>query len=256
MKSAKQGQRSFAVKLSDVPIVVFEDQLAGKENGMRKFGADRFGELRQLLYRVSAEAKISLRGKAPVVAEIDEVFERFVRIAPHRFQGLGSTKAHCVNRVKVSVVTTLHRSRGGQFVAHVAALPGNPYDGHTLASVIPAMQALIGNTLDRAIADAGYRGHNAPSDYKFRIFTAGQKRRVTPQIRREFRRRAAIEPVIGHLKAEHRLGRNHLAHRTGDAINAVLAAVGYNFHLLLRWLRLLLYRILLTFDAIAQLNSA
>ena len=53
------------------------------------------------------------------------------------------------------------------------------------------------------------------------------------------RRRAAVEPVIGHLKAEHRMGRNYLAHRTGDAINAVLAAVGYNFSLLIKWLRLL-----------------
>ena len=77
---------------------------------------------------------------------------------------------------------------------------------------------------------AGYRGHNAPPDYKFRVFTAGQKRRVTPQIKREFRRRAAIEPVIGHLKAEHRMGRNYLAHRAGDAINAVLAAVGCNLY--------------------------
>jgi transposase, IS5 family len=73
---------------------------------------------------------------------------------------------------------------------------------------------------------------------------SGQKRRPSPQIKRELRRRAAIEPVIGHLKAEHRMGRNHLAHRTGDAINAVLAAAGYNFHLLLRWLELLLSRFL------------
>jgi len=58
------------------------------------------------------------------------------------------------------------------------------------------------------------------------------------------KRRAAVEPVIGHLKAEHRMGRNHLAHTTGDAINAVLAAAGYNFRLLIKWLRLLLLRIL------------
>jgi IS5 family transposase len=50
--------------------------------------------------------------------------------------------------------------------------------------------------------------------------------------------------VIGHLKAEHRMGRNHIAHGTGDAINAMLAAVGYNFRLLLNWLRLLLRAIL------------
>ena len=58
------------------------------------------------------------------------------------------------------------------------------------------------------------------------------------------RRRAAVEPVIGHLKQDHRMGRNYLAHSSGDAINAVLAAVGYNFRLLLRWLRLLLFQTL------------
>src|SRR2546430_9819191 len=65
---------------------------------------------------------------------------------------------------------------------------------------------------------------------------------VTPQIKREFKRRAAIEPVIGHLKEHHRMGRNHLAHASGDAINAVLAAAGYNFRRLLAWLKLLLLR--------------
>jgi IS5 family transposase len=65
-----------------------------------------------------------------------------------------------------------------------------------------------------------------------------------PQIKRDMKRRAAVEPVIGHLKEDHRMGRNYLAHSTGDAINTVLAAVGYNFRLLLRWLRLLLFRIL------------
>ena len=54
------------------------------------------------------------------------------------------------------------------------------------------------------------------------------------------RRRAAVEPVIGHVKAEHRLGRNYLKGRVGDRINAVLAAAGYNFSLLLRWLAELL----------------
>ena len=105
------------------------------------------------------------------------------------------------------------------------------------------MEDMIGNTIERLLADAGYRGHNAPTDYKFRIYTSGQKRRLTPQIKRELRRRAAIEPVIGHLKAEHRMGRNYLAHHAGDAVNAVLAAAGYNFHLLLRWLELLLSEI-------------
>jgi transposase, IS5 family len=142
--------------------------------------------------------------------------------------------------VKVSVATTLKRCKGGQFVTHVQALPGNPYDGHTLARVIPAIEALLGNTIERLHTDAGYRGHNAPPEYKFKVYTAKQKRRVTPQIKREMQRRSAIEPVIGHLKNEHRMDRNYLAGRNGDANNAILAAVGYNFRRLIRWLTLLL----------------
>jgi IS5 family transposase len=159
---------------------------------------------------------------------------------------IGKGKAHRPYEfgVKVSVATTLGQAKGGQFVTHVKALPGNPYDGHTLATVIPDMEALVGNTLQRLFVDKGYRGHNAPSDYKFRVFIAGQRRRVTPKIKREMRRRSAVEPVIGHIKAEHRMGRNYLWHRQGDAINPVLAATGYNFSLLLRWLRLFLSRIL------------
>jgi transposase, IS5 family len=141
--------------------------------------------------------------------------------------------------VKVSVATPLKHSKGGQFVAHVQALPGNPYDGHTLAEVIPAIEQLIGHTIERLHADAGYRGHNASSDYKFKVYTSKQKRRVTPQIKREMRRRSAVEPVIGHLKEDHRMGRNYLAHRHADFNNAILAAVGYNFRRLIRWLRTL-----------------
>ena len=159
---------------------------------------------------------------------------------------IGKGKAHRPYEfgVKVSVATTLAHAKGGQFVTHVKALAGNPYDGHTLATVIPEMEAIIGNIIERLLADKGYRGHNAPPDYKFRVFTSGQKRRMTPKIKRELRRRSAIEPVIGHLKSEHRMGRNYLWHRQGDASNAVLAAVGYNFRRLIRWLELLWHQIL------------
>jgi transposase, IS5 family len=155
---------------------------------------------------------------------------------------IGKGKAHKRYEfgVKVSVATTLHRSKGGQFVAHVKALPGNPYDGHTLSVVIPDMEKQIGANIERIVADRGYRGHNAPPTHRFRVFISGQKRRLTENIKRELRRRAAVEPVIGHMKSDNGMGRNHLAHAAGDAINAVLAAVGYNFRRLLVWLALLL----------------
>jgi IS5 family transposase len=162
---------------------------------------------------------------------------------------IGKGKAHKPYEfgVKVSIATTLQRSKGGLFALHAKALPGNPYDGHTLATVIPEMEAMIGNDIDRLLADAGYRGHNAPLSHMFKVYTTGQKRRMTPAIKREMRRRAAVEPVIGHIKNEHRMERNYLAGTQGDAINAILAAAGYNFRLLLTWLRLLLRLLLVMF---------
>lgn len=62
-------------------------------------------------------------------------------------------------------------------------------------------------------------------------------RRVTPAIKRQMRRLSPVGPVIGYIKNEHRMGRTFLAHTQGDAINAILAAAGYNFSLLLRCLR-------------------
>jgi transposase, IS5 family len=155
---------------------------------------------------------------------------------------IGKGKAHRPYEfgVKVSIATTLHHSKGGQFIAHAKALPGNPYDGHTLATVIPEIETQIGVNLSRIIADRGYRGHNAPPDHRFKVYISGQKRRVTEHIKRELRRRSAVEPVIGHAKGEHRMGRNYLAGPAGDAINAVLAAAGYNFRRLLAWLAILL----------------
>jgi IS5 family transposase len=159
---------------------------------------------------------------------------------------IGKGKAHKPYEfgVKVSVATPLHRCKGGQFVSHVTALPGNPYDGHTLAAVVPAIESTIGAALDRIVTDAGYKGHNAPKDPRFKVYVAGQKRGLTAAIKRAFGRRSAVEPTIGHLKNEHRMGRNYLAGRAGDAVNAVLAAAGYNFRLLLRWLALLLHFVL------------
>jgi transposase, IS5 family len=154
---------------------------------------------------------------------------------------IGKGKAHKPYEfgVKVSVTTPIQRSKGGQFVAHIKALPGAPYDGHTLEEVLPEIESQIGVNLTRIVADAGYKGHNAPEKHKLKVFTSGQKRGVTDSIKKALRRRAAVEPVIGHLKSDHRMGRNYLARRSGDAINAVLAAVGYNFSLLLKWLTLL-----------------
>ncbi len=152
--------------------------------------------------------------------------------------GRGKARAAYEFGCKVSVITPVTAPRGGQFVLHTKALHGNPFDGHTLGLVISDLERLTGVEVRRIHADKGYRGHNYPN--RLRVWISGQVRRLTKAIRREMRRRAAIEPVIGHMKSDHRMGRNYLKGRDGDRINAVLAAAGYNFSLLLRWLARLL----------------
>jgi IS5 family transposase len=140
--------------------------------------------------------------------------------------------------VKTSIVSTNARAPGGQFVLHVKALPGNPYDGHTLAAVVDATEKLTGCAIERAYVDKGYRGHRTANPR--RVFISGQKRGVFGIIKRELRRRSAIEAVIGHMKTDGHLSRCYLKGRQGDAANAILTAVGYNLRLLLAWLRILL----------------
>jgi IS5 family transposase len=149
--------------------------------------------------------------------------------------GKGKARAPYEFGVKVSLTTTNKRCKGGQFILHAKALPGNPYDGHTLKEVLEETEALTGREIERVYVDKGYRGHDAPRPY--RIFRSGQKRGVHGQIKKELRRRSAIEPVIGHCKMDGHLGRNFLKGRPGDHINAVRSAVGYNLRLILKWLR-------------------
>jgi len=172
--------------------------------------------------------------------------------------GKGKARAPYEFGCKVSVATSATKPKGGQFVLHAKALHakalhGNPFDGHTLGPMVTELEQVTGVETRRIHVDLGYRGHNHP--HKFRVWITGQVRRVTAQIRREMKRRAAVEPVIGHLKAEHRMDRNYLKGRAGDHANAVLAAAGYNFALLLRWLRRLLRALLRALFSPADLPS-
>jgi IS5 family transposase len=156
--------------------------------------------------------------------------------------GKGKARAPYEFGVKVSITTTNKRCKGGQFILHAKALHGNPYDGHTLKDVIEETEVLTGREIERAYVDKGYRGHDATNPG--RVFQSGQKRGVHGQIKKELRRRSAIEPVIGHCKTDGHLGRNFLKGRQGDQINAVMSAVGYNLRLILKWLRKLLTQII------------
>ena len=110
----------------------------------------------------------------------------------------------------------------------------NPYDGHTLGSALNQVNRLTGITPHDAYCDMGYRGHGLEGETKVHLVGKIPKR-ATKSLRKWMKRRAAVEPIIGHLKSDYRLNRNYLKGKAGDHANVVLAAAAYNMAKLLAW---------------------
>ena len=130
---------------------------------------------------------------------------------------------------KVSVAAT---SKGGWFLGAMA-IHGNPYDGHTLKDALSQIQRVTRQP-EHVFVDMGYRGHNYRGDTQVHV-DKRRRGRTAKSLWRWMKRRAAIEPGIGHLKREHRMDRNRLRGVQGDQINAILSAAGMNFCKLLKW---------------------
>lgn len=131
---------------------------------------------------------------------------------------------------KVVVVTTSHSN----WIVGIAAQHGNPYDGATLEPAVQQVERLTGVRPRHATVDQGFRGtEHHPQDVEV-LVCAKQKR--TGKLRQLFKRRSAIEPVIGHTKSDHSLGRNYLKGQVGDCMNALLAGCGFNLRKLFRFL--------------------
>ena len=138
--------------------------------------------------------------------------------------------------VKVGVVSTSKES----FVVGMKSFPGNPYDGHTLTASLEQVHKLTGIAPKEAYVDRGYRGHGVTDTVK--VSMTGARQGVTVAIKKRLKRRSAVEPVIGHMKNDGRLGRNFLKGAAGDAMNALLCGAGYNLRKILRQLALLCAR--------------
>jgi IS5 family transposase len=188
--------------------------------------------------QVAGDGELSIRF-APLLGLIERLLMQ-ERTSKNKLYSLHAPEVVCIAKGKAhrpyefgSKVAVTNREG---FVLASKALEGNPYDGHTLSTTMDQVVALSGVEPDRIYVDQGYRGHDyAKTD---RVFITRQRRGRTPTIKRELRRRSAIEPMIGHMKADGRLGRNHLLGAAGDAINALLVAAGHNLRLILNWLRL------------------
>ena len=218
--------------------------------------AKQFKRLRRVVKRQRTVLGIVLReiqrklgtasGSALALTRLHTLMARAERIRTQRpkdknkLYALHAPEVECIGKgkarkpyefgVKASIAVT-HRS--GLMVG-ARTFPGNPYDGHTLSAQLEQTQILlegVGRVPKQVVVDLGYRGVDQDNP-KVQIIHRGKLKSLDQKQRRWLKRRQAVEPAIGHLKSDHRMERCWLAGALGDALHAVLCAVGYN----LRWL--------------------
>lgn len=229
---------------------------AGRYAHARQFKRMRreLKRLRTYLGRVSRDVSRKIAGDGDLEARFARLLgliERLLAQKPKdkmKLYSLHAPEVVCIAKgkahkpyefgCKVGIAAT---NREGLFLA-AKAFEGNPYDGHTLKATAAQAEAMTGVQIERIYADKGYRGHDYDGTAK--VMLSGHKRGLTPTMKRELKRRSAIEPMIGHAKNDGRLGRNFLLGKAGDKINAILAAAGHNLRLVLKKLALLFARIL------------
>ncbi len=199
-------------------------------------------QLKTLLGRVIRD----IRRKARVMDEELETFlgraDRLLsqqRNSKNKLYSIYAPEVECISKgkahkryefgCKVSVATT----NMGDWVVGVEALHGNPYDGHTLAGAVLQSERVTGRQVKEVFVDQGYKGHNYTGEGEVHITGRRGRKKATATLRKRKKRRAAIEPKIGHLKSDHRMGRNFLKGESGDRINALLAGIGANIRKLL-----------------------
>ena len=219
--------------------------------------ARQFNRMRRVIRRqrtiVGRLARQLATRLTPLSAAIGETLAKAGRIVEQSARGAASAgtpklyswhapEVLCINKgkartpyefgAKVGIATTLR----GSLIVGARAFEGNPYDGHTLAEQIEQATILMQDTgvkPSAAWVDLGYRGVDADNPGVV-IRHRGKKKQLGALELKTLKRRQAIEPVIGHLKSDHRMGRCHLKGSIGDKLHVVLCAAGYNIRWLLR----------------------
>ena len=200
-------------------------------------------KLKVYLGRVIRDIRRKAVGGMELSQRLEQYLERAERIFrrqredKHKLYSMHAPEVECISKgkahkryefgCKVSVVTTSKNS----WVVGVDAVHGNPYDGHTLKAAHAQVEKITGVRPQEIFVDKGYKGsdHHPPDA---QVYISG--RRLKGTLRKLLRRRSAIEPVIGHLKHDHRMERNYLMGEEGDRINALLVGCGFNLRKLLR----------------------
>jgi transposase, IS5 family len=132
---------------------------------------------------------------------------------------------------KAGVVTTSQ----GCWLIGAMDFRDNPYDGHTLNDQMAQVERIVSNLVKEAHTDMGYRKHNYEGPVQVHV-DKRHRGTIAKALWKRMKRRAAIEPTIGHLKSEHHLERNRLKGALGDSLNVLLGACAMNLRKLLRFL--------------------
>jgi IS5 family transposase len=189
-----------------------------------------------------------IRRKCPKpAAQLKVLLERAQRILQqqrhdtHKLYSVHAPEVECIAKgkahkpyefgCKVAVVTTSKTN----WVVGIAALHENPYDGATLSPAIKQVERITAIRPEAAFVDRGFKGA-AHHPKGIAVYISGRKQ-LTRTLKALLRRRSAIEPVIGHLKSEHKMERNHLLGKVGDRINALLTGCGFNLRKLWRFFK-------------------
>jgi len=145
-------------------------------------------------------------------------------------------KAH--KKYEFGVKVSIAKTKDSNLIVGAMAFSTNRFDGHTLPDVLEQVKKLSKWIPEIALCDRGYRGKKAVDKTQIMIPESDPKHAQTAyqrqKQRQRFRKRAGIEAIIGHLKSDHRLGRNFLSGFLGDEVNVLMAAAAFNFR---KWLR-------------------
>ena len=200
--------------------------------------------IREVQRKLPGVGEISekLLHKLETVLERADILHRQKPKGKNKLYAMHAPEVECISKgkarqryefgVKTSIVCT-HRQG---LVVGARTFAGNPYDGHVLNAQLEQTGILlqdVGRRPREVIVDLGYRGVDQDNP-DVKILHRGRSKSMTKRQRKWVRRRQAIEPLIGHLKADHRLDRCWLKGAEGDALHAVLCAAGYNLRWLLR----------------------
>lgn len=165
----------------------------------------------------------------------------------HKLYSLHEPHVYCMSKGKAhqryefGTKASIAMTRDSSIIVGALAFEKNQYDAHTLPAVLSQVKRLTNKTPETGIVDRGYRGKSRINDTGIVTPKPARKNTVREALalaRKRFRRRAGIEPVIGHLKSDHRLKRNFLKGFDGDQINLIMAAAAFNFR---KWMRAIIF---------------